>query len=206
MTQQLQQQRLVRSWTINLQLSVWMHFTSALSGSCAVSSPGFLTNPDLIQFKSPCVVLCHPPDYPSPSWKWFCLLWRVDSSKTFSPPLLSLHSCSFWLKSFFFLTRLSATSFLNQNDVPAVRTWGIFTGLCVCIITPGYHGAAGGPGVWALAVIFLISIIATGSFILYKFKRWAMLKSPTRTDQIFKGRYNTDLIGWYQPPTHMRKC
>ncbi|XP_069015210.1 VPS10 domain-containing receptor SorCS2 isoform X4 [Embiotoca jacksoni] len=35
----------------------------------------------------------------------------------------------------------------------------------------GYHGAAGSPGVWALAVLFLISIIATGSFILYKFKR-----------------------------------
>ncbi|XP_060887217.1 VPS10 domain-containing receptor SorCS2-like isoform X4 [Labrus mixtus] len=35
----------------------------------------------------------------------------------------------------------------------------------------GYHGAAGGPGVWAGAVIFLISLIATGSFILYKFKR-----------------------------------
>ncbi|XP_029310365.1 VPS10 domain-containing receptor SorCS2 isoform X5 [Cottoperca gobio] len=35
----------------------------------------------------------------------------------------------------------------------------------------GYHGAAGGPGVWALAVIFLIGMIATGSFILYKFKR-----------------------------------
>ncbi|KAG7236890.1 hypothetical protein INR49_000137, partial [Caranx melampygus] len=34
----------------------------------------------------------------------------------------------------------------------------------------GYHGAADGPGVWALAVIFLISIIATGSFILFKFK------------------------------------
>ncbi|XP_036002137.1 VPS10 domain-containing receptor SorCS2-like [Fundulus heteroclitus] len=34
----------------------------------------------------------------------------------------------------------------------------------------GYHGTAGGPGVWALAVIFLISIIGTGSFILYKFK------------------------------------
>ncbi|XP_060887213.1 VPS10 domain-containing receptor SorCS2-like isoform X1 [Labrus mixtus] len=34
----------------------------------------------------------------------------------------------------------------------------------------GYHGAAGGPGVWAGAVIFLISLIATGSFILYKFK------------------------------------
>uniref|UniRef100_A0A8D3BZC4 Sortilin related VPS10 domain containing receptor 2 n=1 Tax=Scophthalmus maximus TaxID=52904 RepID=A0A8D3BZC4_SCOMX len=46
-------------------------------------------------------------------------------------------------------------------------------GICVWIITLGYHGAVGGPGVWALAVIFLISIIATGSFILYKFKRQA---------------------------------
>nr|XP_054603557.1 VPS10 domain-containing receptor SorCS2 [Nothobranchius furzeri] len=35
----------------------------------------------------------------------------------------------------------------------------------------GYHGAVGGPGIWALAVVFLISIIAIGSFILYKFKR-----------------------------------
>ncbi|XP_031730173.1 VPS10 domain-containing receptor SorCS2 isoform X5 [Anarrhichthys ocellatus] len=34
----------------------------------------------------------------------------------------------------------------------------------------GYHGVVGGPGFWALAVIFSISII-TGSFILYKFKR-----------------------------------
>ncbi|XP_061619862.1 VPS10 domain-containing receptor SorCS2 isoform X3 [Phyllopteryx taeniolatus] len=33
------------------------------------------------------------------------------------------------------------------------------------------HGAAGGPGVWAVAVIFLVSIAATASFILYKFKR-----------------------------------
>uniref|UniRef100_A0A671XTD1 VPS10 domain-containing receptor SorCS2 n=1 Tax=Sparus aurata TaxID=8175 RepID=A0A671XTD1_SPAAU len=43
--------------------------------------------------------------------------------------------------------------------------------LLYCVITLGYHGAAGGLGVWALVVIFLISIIATGSFILYKFKR-----------------------------------
>ncbi|KAK9524407.1 hypothetical protein VZT92_016804 [Zoarces viviparus] len=35
----------------------------------------------------------------------------------------------------------------------------------------GYHGVVGGPGFWALAVIFSISIIASGSFILYKFKR-----------------------------------
>lgn len=34
------------------------------------------------------------------------------------------------------------------------------------------HGAAGGPGVWAVAVIFLISVAATASFVLYKFKRW----------------------------------
>lgn len=56
------------------------------------------------------------------------------------------------------------------SDVPDQHT----SELCVCLVAPGYHGAAGGPGVWALAVIFLISIIATGSFILYKFKRWAM--------------------------------
>uniref|UniRef100_A0A669E5F8 VPS10 domain-containing receptor SorCS2 n=1 Tax=Oreochromis niloticus TaxID=8128 RepID=A0A669E5F8_ORENI len=34
-----------------------------------------------------------------------------------------------------------------------------------------YHGAAGSAGVWTLAVIFLIGLIATGAFILYKFKR-----------------------------------
>ncbi|XP_031648078.1 VPS10 domain-containing receptor SorCS2 isoform X3 [Oncorhynchus kisutch] len=34
----------------------------------------------------------------------------------------------------------------------------------------GSQGGVAGPGVWALAVIFLISVIATGSFILYKFK------------------------------------
>ncbi|CAI5672241.1 VPS10 domain-containing receptor SorCS2 isoform X1 [Oreochromis niloticus] len=34
----------------------------------------------------------------------------------------------------------------------------------------GYHGAAGSAGVWTLAVIFLIGLIATGAFILYKFK------------------------------------
>nr|XP_057924142.1 VPS10 domain-containing receptor SorCS2 isoform X1 [Doryrhamphus excisus] len=33
------------------------------------------------------------------------------------------------------------------------------------------HGAAGGPGVWALAVVFLVSVVTTASFILFKFKR-----------------------------------
>ncbi|KAM8882352.1 VPS10 domain-containing receptor SorCS2 isoform 10-T10 [Synchiropus picturatus] len=44
----------------------------------------------------------------------------------------------------------------NDSSVPAADT--------------GYSGAVGGPGVWAVAVLFLISVIATGSFILYKFK------------------------------------
>lgn len=47
----------------------------------------------------------------------------------------------------------------------------LFNDICIHVPIPGYHGAAGGPGVWAVAIIFLISIIATGSFILYKFKR-----------------------------------
>ncbi|KAJ3585218.1 hypothetical protein NHX12_013939 [Muraenolepis orangiensis] len=34
----------------------------------------------------------------------------------------------------------------------------------------GFHGAAGGPGIWALAVVLLIGLLALGSFFLYKFK------------------------------------
>uniref|UniRef100_A0A3B3WJ67 VPS10 domain-containing receptor SorCS2 n=1 Tax=Poecilia mexicana TaxID=48701 RepID=A0A3B3WJ67_9TELE len=44
-------------------------------------------------------------------------------------------------------------------------------GLRVLVMLADPNAAAGGPGVWALAVIFLISVIGTGSFILYKFKR-----------------------------------
>lgn len=49
--------------------------------------------------------------------------------------------------------------------------YAFFIVFFVYTITPGYLGAAGGPGVWAIAVLFLVSIIATSSFILYKFKR-----------------------------------
>lgn len=133
MTQQLQQQRLVRSWTINLQLPVWVQFTSALYGSCAVYSPGFLTNPNLIQFKPVCRA------FPSPGLsftKLKILLFTVKGGffET-SLPLLSLRSCSFWLESFFFLTTLPATPFLIQNYVPAVQTWGIFFCKFMCL----YH-------------------------------------------------------------------
>uniref|UniRef100_A0A3B3BBM1 VPS10 domain-containing receptor SorCS2 n=1 Tax=Oryzias melastigma TaxID=30732 RepID=A0A3B3BBM1_ORYME len=62
-------------------------------------------------------------------------------------------------------TTSDLTSVLNDEKKPI-----FLTEVFVCA-SPGYRGAAGGPGVWALAVIFLISIIATSSFILYKFKR-----------------------------------
>uniref|UniRef100_A0A3B4Y401 VPS10 domain-containing receptor SorCS2 n=1 Tax=Seriola lalandi dorsalis TaxID=1841481 RepID=A0A3B4Y401_SERLL len=54
----------------------------------------------------------------------------------------------------------------NDNNVSFV-----VRGLQVLVMLADPNGAADGPGVWALAVIFLISIIATGSFILFKFKR-----------------------------------
>ncbi|KAG8006310.1 VPS10 domain-containing receptor SorCS2, partial [Nibea albiflora] len=59
----------------------------------------------------------------------------------------------------------------NDNNVSFVVRGGLQVLVMLADPNAGYHGAAGGPGVWALAVIFLISIIATGSFILYKFKR-----------------------------------
>ncbi|AWP00583.1 putative VPS10 domain-containing receptor SorCS2, partial [Scophthalmus maximus] len=59
----------------------------------------------------------------------------------------------------------------NDNNVSFVVRGGLQVLVMLADPNAGYHGAVGGPGVWALAVIFLISIIATGSFILYKFKR-----------------------------------
>ncbi|XP_078137962.1 VPS10 domain-containing receptor SorCS2 [Centroberyx gerrardi] len=59
----------------------------------------------------------------------------------------------------------------NDNNVSFVVRGGLQVLVTLTDPNAGYHGGAGGPGVWALAVIFLISILATGSFILYKFKR-----------------------------------
>ncbi|XP_060887970.1 VPS10 domain-containing receptor SorCS2-like [Labrus mixtus] len=59
----------------------------------------------------------------------------------------------------------------NNNNVSFVVRGGLKVLVMLADPNAGYHGAAGGPGVWAGAAIFLISLIATGSFILYKFKR-----------------------------------
>lgn len=47
-------------------------------------------------------------------------------------------------------------------------------GLCLissCPVSLGPHGAAGGLGLWTVAVLFVISIMTAGSLILYKLKR-----------------------------------
>ncbi|KAJ0055861.1 hypothetical protein NL108_013982, partial [Boleophthalmus pectinirostris] len=58
----------------------------------------------------------------------------------------------------------------NDNNVSFVVRGGQQVLVMLADPNAGYHGAAGGPGVWAVGVLFLITIIATGSFILYKFK------------------------------------
>uniref|UniRef100_A0A8C7KHC6 VPS10 domain-containing receptor SorCS2 n=1 Tax=Oncorhynchus kisutch TaxID=8019 RepID=A0A8C7KHC6_ONCKI len=55
----------------------------------------------------------------------------------------------------------------SENNVSFI----VRGGLQVLVTLADPNGGVAGPGVWALAVIFLISVIATGSFILYKFKR-----------------------------------
>uniref|UniRef100_A0A8C5G5X0 VPS10 domain-containing receptor SorCS2 n=1 Tax=Gouania willdenowi TaxID=441366 RepID=A0A8C5G5X0_GOUWI len=82
-------------------------------------------------------------------------------------------------KSLFVDKRISAiVQALNDNNVSFVVRGGLQ--VLVMLADPnagmGYLGMTGSPGIWALAVILLISIIATGSFILYKFKR----KLPNR--------------------------
>lgn len=38
-------------------------------------------------------------------------------------------------------------------------------------VSVGYPGVAGGPGLWVMALLFLISIMAAASFLLSKLKR-----------------------------------
>lgn len=150
--------------------------------SCAFSFLRFLTNPNLIQFKSVRAMLFHPPDYPLLSLRWssFCGGWLFQEKLKLSSLFWTsfYHVCPFTPAVFDFF-RYTTT----LQDLPVTTFLVFLVGLCVCITVPGYHGAAGGPGVWALAVIFLISIIATGSFILYKFKRWALVIKRALTCQ-----------------------
>ncbi|XP_037531168.1 VPS10 domain-containing receptor SorCS2 [Nematolebias whitei] len=58
----------------------------------------------------------------------------------------------------------------NDNNVSFMVRGGQQILVMLADPNAGYHGAVGGPGIWALAVIFLIGVITTGSLILYKFK------------------------------------
>uniref|UniRef100_G3N7E1 Sortilin-related VPS10 domain containing receptor 2 n=2 Tax=Gasterosteus aculeatus TaxID=69293 RepID=G3N7E1_GASAC len=59
----------------------------------------------------------------------------------------------------------------NGNNVSFVVRGGLRVLVMLADPNAGYHATFGSPGFWALAVTFAISIIATGSIILYKFKR-----------------------------------
>ncbi|XP_024918296.1 VPS10 domain-containing receptor SorCS2 isoform X7 [Cynoglossus semilaevis] len=59
----------------------------------------------------------------------------------------------------------------TDHNISFVVRGGLQVHVMLADPNAGYHGAAGGPGIWALAILFLISVIAIGSFILYKFKR-----------------------------------
>ncbi|XP_030194573.1 VPS10 domain-containing receptor SorCS2 isoform X4 [Gadus morhua] len=58
----------------------------------------------------------------------------------------------------------------SDHNVSFVVRGGVKVLVMLADPNAGYHGAAGGPGLWALAVVLLISLLASGSFILYKFK------------------------------------
>ncbi|CAB1351838.1 unnamed protein product [Coregonus sp. 'balchen'] len=59
----------------------------------------------------------------------------------------------------------------NENNVSFIVRGGLQVLVTLADPNAGSQGGVAGPGVWALAVMFLISLLATGSFILYKFKR-----------------------------------
>ncbi|XP_019714096.1 VPS10 domain-containing receptor SorCS2 isoform X2 [Hippocampus comes] len=74
--------------------------------------------------------------------------------------------------------------------LPADPNAGLARNAVEATATESGHGAAGGPGVWAVAVIFLISVAATASFILYKFK------SPwLRTEEVYPPLFFRKLPG-----------
>lgn len=134
-----------------------------LCDSCTVSFPGVLTIPNPIQFNLLISYLACCGFFLSNSFSFALCKFCCDGCFLQYVELLCTTAFCFS----FYSVDLPIAPVSYPNDVPDMHT----TELCICLVTPGYHGAAGGPGVWALAVIFLISIIATGSFILYKFKR-----------------------------------
>ncbi|XP_036407061.1 VPS10 domain-containing receptor SorCS2 isoform X1 [Megalops cyprinoides] len=59
----------------------------------------------------------------------------------------------------------------NENNVSFIVRGGLVVLVTLADPDSASQGGVAGPGVWALAVIFVISLVAIGAFILYKFKR-----------------------------------
>ncbi|XP_028857496.1 VPS10 domain-containing receptor SorCS2 isoform X5 [Denticeps clupeoides] len=59
---------------------------------------------------------------------------------------------------------------LNENNISFIVRGGLQVLVSLADSNAGLH-SGGGPGVWALAVILLLSLLASGAFVLYKFKR-----------------------------------
>lgn len=98
----------------------------------------------------------------------FLYLWGLHSFSL--NPLIPLSSINLLLHFLSPAPQSESVSVHTRN--PALLPIQEFHHLMsLCCVTLGYHGAAGGPGVWAVAVLFLITIMAAGFFILYKFKR-----------------------------------
>ncbi|KAL2079459.1 hypothetical protein ACEWY4_025203 [Coilia grayii] len=60
---------------------------------------------------------------------------------------------------------------LNENNVSFIVRGGLQVLVSLADPDAGGRSGAASPGVWALAVILLLSLIASGAFMLYKFKR-----------------------------------
>ncbi|KAI2662529.1 VPS10 domain-containing receptor SorCS2 [Labeo rohita] len=60
---------------------------------------------------------------------------------------------------------------LSENNVSFIVRGGLRVLVTLADSDRGSHLAAAGPGVWALAVFLLISLISAAAFILFKFKR-----------------------------------
>ncbi|KAG7461947.1 hypothetical protein MATL_G00196530 [Megalops atlanticus] len=59
----------------------------------------------------------------------------------------------------------------NENNVSFIVRGGLVVLVTLADPDSASQGGVAGPGVWALAVIVVISLVAIGAFILYKFKR-----------------------------------
>lgn len=60
---------------------------------------------------------------------------------------------------------------LNENNVSFIVRGGLQVLVTLADTQAGSHSAAASPGLWALIVLLLLSLIASGGFLLYKSKR-----------------------------------